>query len=175
MSLSSARYFLQKICFDEPNLLDFWRIQTFTLQNNLKCNFEIQTNKKQPPKKISAFFVIYRTRGEKNLWDQMFTMTLIFYQKTKRIMSPRGCWLKMWSLMQAALALLYCLKKEQILWSQPRAAESESLEWQPKACVLSTFPHDSYAWLRSSDAKYWTRFVSSEGPYVSGPEDIKRV
>lgn len=52
--------------------------------------------------------------------DQMFTTTLIFYQKTKR-MSPRGCCLKMWSLMQAALAPLYCLKKEQILWSQPRS------------------------------------------------------
>ena len=136
--------------------------------------FKADKNHPPPQKKIPAVFVIYRTKGEKNLWDQMFTTTLIFYWTRKRIMSPRGCWLKMWSLMQAELASQYCFKKNQILWSQPRATESESLEWQPKTCVLSTFPHDSYAWLRSSDAKPWTRFVSSEGPYVSGPEDIKQ-
>lgn len=82
---------------------------------------KFKANKNQPPqkKKIPAVFVIYRTRGEKNLWDQMLTTTLIVYWKRKRIMSPRGCWLKMWSLMQAALASQYCFKKNKFSGPNP--------------------------------------------------------
>lgn len=69
-------------------------------------------------------------------------------------MSPRGCCLKMWSLMQAAIAPLYCLKKNKFSGPNP-VVLNRIFEWQPKTCVLSTFPVDSYAWLRSSDAKHW--------------------
>ena len=74
----------------------------------------------------------------------MSTTKLIFYLKTKEYLYLEGVAENVIP-GTGSISIVILYKKEQILWSQPRSTATESLEWQPGTCDLTTFPCNSYA------------------------------